>query len=500
MTEQIDVTVPGPPALVDVITGLPGPVGPPGPEGPQGPQGEQGEGALATLIVGTFGAIRQPADLPDDGFLPANWDGLGRPANDVQIQLGWSLLYEPNGELWTFTGDANVGGAPWINPGILAAPPGPPGPQGPPGGAGNPGTGRAARRPRRTRPARPPGARRPARAARGSRRPRPVRAAGADRPSRPLRAARTGRLSNRHHRPIRRQPHARRAAAIRVHAARLGPARLTRLPNEDRRGPLLPDGKRARAARRAPIRFRVLGYLAVRVDRRRLDPRPARRDRPARRRGRARPARDRKGSGPDGPPGAQGERGFTGDTGPEGVEGPAGPQGPLGNTGPAGPQGAPGEVTRDELNAAPRSWPLSLGPNWIEAPPGPTDAPARFYYHRGVCWLSGYIQWTGGGLPAAGAVIAAIPLGFVAPTSIYTCAALTSSGPLRVAAYVMMGVGYQLTLYSDPARDWTGASGMSYLFLDAIRFVPTSVTVPPAGQVGAGARPVVPLPPFALPG
>ena len=204
--------------------------------------------------------------------------------------------------------------------------------------------------------------------------------------------------------------------------------------------------------------------------------------------------------GPDGPPGAQGERGFTGDTGPEGVEGPAGPQGPLGNTGPAGPQGAPGEVTRDELNAAPRSWPLSLGPNWIEAPPGPTDAPARFYYHRGVCWLSGYIQWTGGGLPAAGAVIAAIPLGFVAPTSIYTCAALTSSGPLRVAAYVMMGVGYQLTLYSDPARDWTGASGMSYLFLDAIRFVPTSVTVPPAGQVGAGARPVVPLPPFALPG
>ena len=135
MTEY-DVIVPGPPAAVDVITGLPGPVGPPGPEGPQGPQGDQGEGALATLIVGTFGAIRQPADLPDNGFLPANWDGLGRPANDVQIQLGWSLIYDPNGELWTFTGEVNVGGSPWINPGILAAPPGPPGEPGPPGGAG----------------------------------------------------------------------------------------------------------------------------------------------------------------------------------------------------------------------------------------------------------------------------------------------------------------------------------------------------------------------------
>ena len=133
---EIDVTVPGPPAAVDVITGLPGPVGPPGPEGPQGPPGEQGEAALATLIVGTFGAIRQPADLPDDGFIPADWDGLGRPINDVQIQLGWSLIYDPNGELWTFTGDINVGGLPWINPGILAAPPGPPGDPGPPGGAG----------------------------------------------------------------------------------------------------------------------------------------------------------------------------------------------------------------------------------------------------------------------------------------------------------------------------------------------------------------------------
>ena len=143
MTEY-DVIVPGPPALVDVITGLPGPVGPPGPEGPQGPAGEQGDGALATLIVGTFGAVRTPADLPDDGFIPANWDGLGKPINDVQIQLGWSLIYDPNGELWTFTGDVNVGGSPWINPGILAAPPGPPGDPGPPGGAGIQGPARRA--------------------------------------------------------------------------------------------------------------------------------------------------------------------------------------------------------------------------------------------------------------------------------------------------------------------------------------------------------------------
>ena len=203
--------------------------------------------------------------------------------------------------------------------------------------------------------------------------------------------------------------------------------------------------------------------------------------------------------GPGGPPGAQGAEGPPGIEGPAGVEGPAGIQGPTGNTGPTGPTGAPGEVTRAELLEPPRSWPLSLGPNWIEAPPGPNDAPARFYYHRGVCWLGGYIQWTGGGLPPAGAVIAAIPIGFVAPTSIYTCLALTSSGPIRAAAYVMMGVGYQLTLYSDPARDWAGATGMSYLFLDAIRFVPTSVTIPPAGQVGAVARPEVAPPPFPMP-
>ena len=53
------------------------------------------------------------------------------------------------------------------------------------------------------------------------------------------------------------------------------------------------------------------------------------------------------------------------------------------------------------------------------------EPPLRFYYHRGVCWIGGYVQWTGGGLPPANAVIAAIPLGFTVPTNIYTCARVT---------------------------------------------------------------------------
>jgi hypothetical protein len=119
----------------DFSTGgaIPGPPGPRGPEGPQGPAGQ------STQIVGSFGAIRTPADLlvppVSEGQIPADWDGPGRPATDVYVQQGWSLIYTPTGELWTFVSELGTG-APWINVGLVAGAPGPPGPAGPPGPQG----------------------------------------------------------------------------------------------------------------------------------------------------------------------------------------------------------------------------------------------------------------------------------------------------------------------------------------------------------------------------
>jgi hypothetical protein len=112
--------------------------GPPGPVGPPGPPGDPGQ---ATLIVGSFGAFRTPAELPPSGLIPADWDGAGHPAAPVQMEVGWSLIYEPTGALWVFVGPTSPG-APWLSAGVIQGPPGavgPPGPQGNPGPQGDPG-------------------------------------------------------------------------------------------------------------------------------------------------------------------------------------------------------------------------------------------------------------------------------------------------------------------------------------------------------------------------
>jgi hypothetical protein len=111
--------------------------GPPGPPGPQGPPGS------ATLIVGSF-RNRTPDELPGDGFIEAGWDGPGNPANDVQVEVGWSVIYEPDGTMWTYVTAAGPGG-PWISPGVVQGPqgergePGERGPVGPQGEPGEPG-------------------------------------------------------------------------------------------------------------------------------------------------------------------------------------------------------------------------------------------------------------------------------------------------------------------------------------------------------------------------
>ena len=133
---------PGPPGDTGEA-GPPGSQGPPGEPGPQGPRGEQGQAGAATIIVGTFGQLRTPDELPLDGEIPADWDGPGRPATPVQVEIGWSLVYEPDGRLWTYMGVMWPGGV-WFSPAVVQGPPGPQGEdgvQGPPGIQGPPGAG-----------------------------------------------------------------------------------------------------------------------------------------------------------------------------------------------------------------------------------------------------------------------------------------------------------------------------------------------------------------------
>ena len=121
-----------------------GPSGPAGPQGDAGPRGEEGPAGAATIIVGSFGQQRQPGDLPPDGLIPIDWDGPGRPAQDVTVEQGWALVYEPDGRLWVYMGPSWPQGE-WFSPAVVQGPPGeagpagiqgPQGPQGPEGPAG----------------------------------------------------------------------------------------------------------------------------------------------------------------------------------------------------------------------------------------------------------------------------------------------------------------------------------------------------------------------------
>jgi hypothetical protein len=504
---EIDVTVPRPPGFIDVAAGMPGEPGPPGPPGAQGPDGPPGPGGQATLIVGTFGAQRQPNELPPDGMIPADWDGLGRPVRDTQVLVGWSLIYEPIGDLWTFVGEDSPNGQPWITPGVLQAPPGPPGAQGPPGGPGAQG------------PPGPQGARGeqgPPGSTGSQGIPGGQGARGEQGPAGPQGVqGLTGQTG------VQGPPGQDGAAAIIV-----GQFGVSKTPADLPPTGFLPldwdrPGQPAYQMRIGdallyhrdgdPLDGNLYGYVSqtnnplgwVEIGSI-LGP-----------------------QGPQGPPGPDGAPGVDGQTGPEGAEGPTGPegprgtlgfpgpqgpigdqgepgpQGPTGAAGPQGPAGADGEVTRAELNRAPYGAALSLGPGWMDGNvAGPPEPPLRFYYHRGVCWINGYIQWTAGGLPAAGTVIGACPIGFYCPTTIYPCPAIVvAPGGGRVIAQVMMVQGYQLQMYSAPS-DFPGATSFQVLFLDSIRFVPSSVppSWPPTGGRGETRRLVAPPPSFPLPG
>jgi len=503
---EIDVTVPAQPVFIDVESGFPGEQGPPGPPGPQGPDGPPGPSGQATLIIGTFGAQRTPADLPPDGFIEANWDGLGRPVADLQVQVGWSFIYDPDGSLWLFVGEQSPNGVPWITPGVLQAPPGPAGIQGPPGPQGGQG------------PAGPQGAR-GEQGAQG-----PTGGPGAQGATGP-----TGLQG-----PIGTQgqpgpqgfpgatgPPGQDGSAT-IIIGQFGVSKEpTDLPVEVPTGFIPADwdrpGTPAYQMRigEALIFHRdghpVDGTLYVYVSQVTapggwIDV------------GNIQGPQGQQGEiGPQGPVGAEGIQGPTGPEGPMGpigvgVQGPTGAQGPTGPqgdagqqgiqgaTGPQGPPGVDGQVTRAELLSAPVGAALSLGPGWLDGSAGGQEPPLRFYYHRGVCWIQGYVTWTAGGMPIAGSVIGAIPLGFYAPTTIYAAPMLLiGPGGGRAIGQVMMAQGYQLQLYSNPGSDFPGNTGLSALFLECVRFVPVSAPPwPPTGRELA-ARRDWPPPNFPLP-
>ena len=140
-------------------TGPQGPTGQTGATGPQGPQGiqgntgatgPQGPAGQAAVLVGEFGASKTPADLPANGFIPANWDGPNNPPNNEQLVVGQALVYTlcpPStpgyGHVYSYVGtDFDASG--WVDAGDIVGPPGPTGPQGPQGNPGPQGPAGAA--------------------------------------------------------------------------------------------------------------------------------------------------------------------------------------------------------------------------------------------------------------------------------------------------------------------------------------------------------------------
>jgi hypothetical protein len=129
------------------IEGPEGPNGKQGPQGPEGPEGKQGSPGQTSKLVGYF-AVRNPSQLPANGFIPKDFDSPGNPATDEQLKPGEALIYtggnktdEAYGHVWSYVGtEYTVKG--WIDSGDIEGPEGPQGAQGvqgPQGVQGKPG-------------------------------------------------------------------------------------------------------------------------------------------------------------------------------------------------------------------------------------------------------------------------------------------------------------------------------------------------------------------------
>ena len=129
--------MPGALKVKDQTTGLWVYAGTPGPMGPSGPTGPQG---VATTIVGEF-VTRTSAELPVDGAIPADWDGVGTFPGGKQMAVNEALIDNATasatfGNLWQFVGAADAAG--WIDVGQVVGPVGSTGPSGSTGPTGPP--------------------------------------------------------------------------------------------------------------------------------------------------------------------------------------------------------------------------------------------------------------------------------------------------------------------------------------------------------------------------
>jgi hypothetical protein len=118
----VAVRLPG--GVVDLDVG-PAVMGPPG---LRGPRGERGDPGGTTTIVFSF-SQRSPADLPEDGLIPAGWDDVRSPEADLQVGVGQSVENRADHYLWVFLGPSAIPGG-WIETGQMRGPPGDQGPVG----------------------------------------------------------------------------------------------------------------------------------------------------------------------------------------------------------------------------------------------------------------------------------------------------------------------------------------------------------------------------------
>ena len=121
-------------------------VGPQGEQGIQGVKGDKGDTGIqgpageTVAVVGYFGDVRTPLELPADGIIPIDWDGPGRPSQQIQMESGWALFYQhplgPSdpayGEIYAYSSVEQA----WFNIGKVVGPQGEPGETGATGPAG----------------------------------------------------------------------------------------------------------------------------------------------------------------------------------------------------------------------------------------------------------------------------------------------------------------------------------------------------------------------------
>ena len=93
-----------------------------------GPPGGTG---ISSIIVGNFGAVATPADLPIDGLIPIDWDGPGNPSAPRQMLIGECLYYDKTGDpldghLFQYV-STSMEPTGWLDIGLIQGPPGPDG-------------------------------------------------------------------------------------------------------------------------------------------------------------------------------------------------------------------------------------------------------------------------------------------------------------------------------------------------------------------------------------